>query len=81
MKEIILTVDNHHVTTLLSFLKNLTYVQVKKVEEATYQPLTDAEKLALLFSISGSWKDERSTEAIIQDIQQTRVFNRNIEPL
>ncbi len=81
MKEITLTVDNHYVATLLTFLKNLTYVQVRKVEESAAPPLSDAEKLALLFTISGAWKDERSAETIIQEIQQTRVFNRTIEPL
>jgi vacuolar-type H+-ATPase subunit I/STV1 len=34
MKEITLTVDNHYVATLLAFLKNLAYVQVRKVEES-----------------------------------------------
>jgi ATP phosphoribosyltransferase regulatory subunit HisZ len=81
MKEITLTVDNHYVTTLLTFLKNLTYVQVQKVAESEPKSLTDAEKLALLFQISGAWKDERSTESILQDLQQTRLFNRNIESL
>jgi ATP phosphoribosyltransferase regulatory subunit HisZ len=76
MKEITLTVDNHYVATLLAFLKNLTYVQVQKVAESEPKPLTDAEKLALLFQISGAWKDERSTESILQDLQQTRLFNR-----
>jgi vacuolar-type H+-ATPase subunit I/STV1 len=81
MKEITLTVDNDYVGTLVAFLKTLGYVRVSKVEEAIAKPLTEAEKRVLLYSISGAWKDDRTTEAMIQDIQQTRFFNRTIEPL
>jgi hypothetical protein len=66
---------------ILTFTNKRLFLQkVRKVEEWG-KSLTDAEKLALLFTISGAWKDERSTETIIQDLQQTRVFNRTIEPL
>lgn len=62
MKQITLTVDNHYAATLLAFLKNLTYVQVKTVEESVVKPLTEAEKLAMLFSVSGAWQDDRSDD-------------------
>jgi aromatic ring-opening dioxygenase catalytic subunit (LigB family) len=81
MKQITLTIENHYVSLFLALLKDLTYVQVKKVEETAAQSPTEAEKLATLFALSGAWKEDRSAEAIIQDIHQSRLFTRTIDPI
>ncbi len=81
MNKITLNVDNRHLSALLTFLKTLNYVEVKKVEKDIGATSADAEKLTLLFSLYGAWKDERSAEDIIAELEQSRIFNRPIESL
>jgi len=81
MNEITLSVDSRHLAVLLSFLKTLNYVEIKKVAEGRASPVSNGERIALLNSLYGAWKDHRSAESIIMDIATTRVFNRNVESL
>jgi hypothetical protein len=81
MNQITLNVDNRHLSALLIFLKTLSYIEVKKVEKNVPMTVNNTDKLATLFSLYGAWKDDRSAEALIEDIHQTRVFNRPIESL
>jgi hypothetical protein len=81
MNQITLNVDNRHLSSLLMFLKTLTYIEVKKIERNIPVVANDPDKLATLYSLYGAWKDDRSAETMIEDIQQTRVFNRPIESL
>ena len=81
MNQITLNVDNRHLSALLMFLKTLTYIEVKKVERNIPTVVNDPDKLATLYSLYGAWKDDRSAESLIEDIQESRVFNRRIESL
>jgi hypothetical protein len=81
MNQITLNVDNRHLSSLLMFLKTLTYIEVKKIERNIPVVANDPDKLTTLYSLYGAWKDDRSAETMIEDIQQTRVFNRPIESL
>lgn len=81
MSRIVLDVDNAHLSTLLLFLKTLDYLEVKSVEKDIPAEQADPEKLTKLFSLYGAWDDERSAEEIVEEIQQSRVFNRSIESL
>jgi hypothetical protein len=81
MNQITLNVDNRHLSSLLMFLKTLTYIEVKKIERNIPVVANDPDKLATLYSLYGAWKDDRSAESLIEDIQQSRVFNRTIESL
>lgn len=81
MNRITLDVDNAHLSTLLLFLKTLDYIKVKNVEKNISPEQEEENKLAQLSSIAGAWVDERSAEEIIEDIQNSRVFNRTIEAL
>lgn len=81
MNRIVLNVDNAHLSTLLLFLKTLSYIDVKSVEKNIPIEPGNSEKLAKLFSLYGAWEDERSAEEIVDEIEQARVFNRGIESL
>jgi hypothetical protein len=81
MNQITLNIENRHLSAFLIFLKTLNYIQVKKVEKNIPIVSNDADKLATLYSLYGAWKDDRSAEALIDDIQQSRIFNRPIESL
>lgn len=81
MNRIVLNVDNAHLSTLLLFLKTLSYIDVKSVEKNIPIEPSDSEKLTKLFSLYGAWEDERSAEEIVDEIEQARVFNRGIESL
>ena len=76
MTQITLNVDNRYLSSLLMFLKTLTYIQVKKIERNIPVIANDSDKLATLYSLYGAWKDDRSAESLIEEIQQSRVFNR-----
>ena len=81
MNQITLNVDNRHFPSLLMFLKTLTYIEVKKIERNIPVVANNPDKLATLYSLYGAWKDDRSAEDLIKDIQQSLVFNRPIESL
>ncbi len=81
MNQITLNVDNRHLSSLLMFLKTLTYIEVKKVERNIPIVSNDTDKLSSLYSLYGAWADDRSAESLIEEIQQTRIFNRTIESL
>jgi hypothetical protein len=81
MNQITLNVDNQHLSALLLLLKTLNYIEVKKIEKNVPNVSNDRDKLATLYSLYGAWKDDRSPEALIEDIQEARVFNRPIESL
>lgn len=80
MNEITLSVDNRHLMTLLTFLKTLDYIEIKKVEKNT-PAIKNEDKLARLYALYGAWNDPRSAAEIISDIQKMRVFDRSIESL
>lgn len=81
MTQITLNVDNRYLSSLLMFLKTLTYIEVKKIERNIPVIANDPDKLATLYSLYGAWEDDRSAESLIEEIQQSRVFNRSIESL
>lgn len=82
MNEITLSVDNRHLMALLTFLKTLNYIEIKKVAKtAPISAPPNADKLAVLLSLYGAWSDKRSAESIIEDIETMRVFNRPVESL
>lgn len=81
MTQITLNVDNRYLSSLLMFLKTLTYIEVKKIERNIPVTANDPDKLATLYSLYGAWKDDRSAESLIEEIQQSRVFSRPIESL
>jgi hypothetical protein len=72
MTQITLNVDNRYLSALLMFLKTLTYIEVKKIERNIPVTANDPDKLATLYSLYGAWKDDRSAESLIEDIQQYR---------
>jgi hypothetical protein len=81
MNQITLNIDNRYLSSFLMFLKTLTYIEVKKIERNVTVVANDPDKLAKLNALYGAWKDDRTAESMIEDIQQARIFNRSIESL
>jgi hypothetical protein len=61
------------------FLRTLDYINIKKVEKNTSIIDVETDKLTTLYTLYGAWKAPRSAEAIAEDIQKMRVFNRQNE--
>lgn len=83
MSRITIDIDNNRLSAFLMLLKTLDYIEIKKVETETENalPSIDKDKLNTLSQLNGAWTDNRSAEEIIEDIYQSRIFNRTIETL
>ncbi len=78
MEQILINIDSQYTSAFLAFLKTLNYVEVKKISQNEIRKL---EEESTLFSLSGAWKDSRSTEEIIEDIQEARYFEKIVTSL
>ena len=78
MEQILINIDSQYTSAFLAFLKTLNYVEVKKIGQNEVRKLEDENTL---FSLSGAWKDSRSTEEIIEDIQEARHFEKTVTSL
>jgi hypothetical protein len=79
MEQILININSKYTLAFLNFLKTLNYVEVKKVGKNLES--MSSEDNSLLFSLSGAWEDERTTEEIINDIHLSRHFEKTVEVL
>ncbi len=78
MEQILINIDSQYTATFLTFLKTLSYVEV---EEVGQKEVNKVEDKSVLFALSGAWKDNRSAEEMIEDIYESRHFEKTIPTL
>jgi hypothetical protein len=78
MEQILINIDSQYSSAFLAFLKTLSYVEVKEVGQSEVNKVEDK---SVLFTLSGAWKDSRSAEEMIEDIYESRHFEKTIPSL
>ncbi len=78
MEQILINIESQYTSAFLTFLKTLSYVEVKEVSQNEVNKIEDK---SVLFALSGAWKDNRSTEEMIEDIYESRHFEKTIPAL
>jgi hypothetical protein len=77
-----ITLNNSSLKKYIDLLRKLDVKSKKKIVSELTDSIKESEdekKDNDFFSLFGSWSDERDSDAIIKDIRDSRINNRDIE--